>query len=225
MHPVGGTVFCYYPLAKALKDHFSLYGFEDPAIHSGKLQYHSIQDIAAAYLIALKKTQPEGPYLLGGASLGGLIAIEMAYQLQQQGETKINILLLDTWALQNDRITNKERLQQAMKRQYLLMKSKLLDENIPNPEPWFRIHAHRMELAAKYQPPQCDVPVFLFKANELMSEYQAYDDPKNYWAQYCKQLITMTVPGNHETLLIPPNVNYLSEKILKILSSHILPIA
>ncbi len=41
----------------------------------------SIQDVAADHLKEMKTVQPEGPYFLGGLSIGGLIAFEMAQQL------------------------------------------------------------------------------------------------------------------------------------------------
>ncbi len=41
--------------------------------------------MAATYLEALLAVQPEGPYLLGGWSIGGVIAWEMAQRLRRQG--------------------------------------------------------------------------------------------------------------------------------------------
>jgi thioesterase domain-containing protein/acyl carrier protein len=45
------------------------------------LDYKSIEDIAADYIKDLKANFPQGPYILCGFSVGGLIAIEMAKQL------------------------------------------------------------------------------------------------------------------------------------------------
>ncbi|HEY4382967.1 MAG TPA: thioesterase domain-containing protein, partial [Ktedonobacteraceae bacterium] len=46
--------------------------------------------------------QPEGPYLLGGYSFGGLVAFEMAIQLQTRGYEVTLLALLDTVILQED---------------------------------------------------------------------------------------------------------------------------
>jgi thioesterase domain-containing protein len=51
--------------------------------------------MAAAHLEALRRVQPVGPYLLGGFCNGGLIAYEMARQLQAQGERVDLLLLID----------------------------------------------------------------------------------------------------------------------------------
>lgn len=49
--------------------------------------------IAAAHLAAMRAIQPEGPYLLGGFCNGGVIAFEIAQQLQAQGEA-VDLLAL-----------------------------------------------------------------------------------------------------------------------------------
>jgi Thioesterase domain len=41
--------------------------------------------LAALYASAMCELVPEGPYLLGGVGLGGVIAYEAALQLQQAG--------------------------------------------------------------------------------------------------------------------------------------------
>ena len=44
----------------------------------------------------MKAIQPKGPYFIGGWSLGGSIAYEMAQQLKDQGDTVSSVYLLDT---------------------------------------------------------------------------------------------------------------------------------
>jgi thioesterase domain-containing protein len=51
--------------------------------------------MATGYVKALRTVQPQGPYLLGGWSFGGLVAFEMARQLWQQGERVALLALLD----------------------------------------------------------------------------------------------------------------------------------
>jgi thioesterase domain-containing protein len=54
--------------------------------------------MAGDYLEAVRAVQPRGPYLLGGWSVGGLIASEMARQLQARGEEVRLLALFDTKA-------------------------------------------------------------------------------------------------------------------------------
>ena len=53
----------------------------------------TIETMAAAHIKAMRAIQPEGPYLLGGWCNGGLIAYEMARQLEAQGQ-KLDVLVL-----------------------------------------------------------------------------------------------------------------------------------
>jgi thioesterase domain-containing protein len=52
--------------------------------------------MARDYLIEVRKLQPQGPYLLGGFSGGGLTAYEMAQQLEAVGEKVETLIMLDT---------------------------------------------------------------------------------------------------------------------------------
>ncbi|MCZ6775309.1 MAG: amino acid adenylation domain-containing protein, partial [Ignavibacteria bacterium] len=52
-----------------------------------------IEDMAAHSIKSVRAIQPEGPYYLGGHGLGGLVAFEMAHQLQRQGQ-KVALLAL-----------------------------------------------------------------------------------------------------------------------------------
>jgi len=56
-----------------------------------------IEDMAANYIKALQTVQHEGPYLLGGWSMGGVVAFEMAQQLQAQGQRVTLLALFDCY--------------------------------------------------------------------------------------------------------------------------------
>src|SRR5260370_1063395 len=59
----------------------------------------SIPAMASHYLREMREVQPAGPYLLGGHSLGGMIAFEMACQLREHGEQVDLVALLDAYPL------------------------------------------------------------------------------------------------------------------------------
>lgn len=58
----------------------------------------SVEELAAPHTALIQKHQPTGTCLLVGHSFGGLLAFEVAHQLQRQGRTVEMILLLDSWA-------------------------------------------------------------------------------------------------------------------------------
>lgn len=86
--------FHCYPLAQALGTDQPFYGLE-PYPLDGRRTLPSLEDIATANLKAMYAIQPEGPYLLGGWCNGGLIAYEMARQLQAKGQVLDLLVLMD----------------------------------------------------------------------------------------------------------------------------------
>ncbi len=94
VHPAGGNVLCYRGLAEKMGRPF--YGLEAAGLSNTQLPIDDMEQMAALYLQAIRKVQPHGPYLLGGWSSGGMIAFELARQLEQHGETVERILMLDT---------------------------------------------------------------------------------------------------------------------------------
>ncbi len=54
-----------------------------------------IEEMAADYLSNVRRVQPNGPYHFAGFSFGGMVAFEMARQLQAQGERVALLLLID----------------------------------------------------------------------------------------------------------------------------------
>jgi amino acid adenylation domain-containing protein len=109
VHPIGGNVLCYAPLARQLGTEQPFYAFQLPAFakDSGP---HTIESLAVHYLQHLRAVQPQGPYRLGGWSMGGVIAFEMARQLVEQGERVELLALIDSYAPQS--IERPERFDQ-----------------------------------------------------------------------------------------------------------------
>ncbi|HTQ79751.1 MAG TPA: alpha/beta fold hydrolase, partial [Thermoanaerobaculia bacterium] len=97
VHPGGGGVLCYRELAEELGPEQPFYGFQARGLDGEDVpEGLEIADLARRYVTALQSFQPHGPYLLGGWSFGGLVAFEMARQLQEAGESVARLVLLDT---------------------------------------------------------------------------------------------------------------------------------
>jgi amino acid adenylation domain-containing protein len=100
VHPVGGNVLCYLDLARHLAPEQPFYALQTPDPGAGapgsRSLPASIEEMAARYLRELRRIQPHGPYRLGGWSMGGLVAFEMARQLERQGEETDLVALIDT---------------------------------------------------------------------------------------------------------------------------------
>ncbi|MEH2235674.1 amino acid adenylation domain-containing protein [Nostoc sp.] len=96
IHGLGGEVLCFRELALHLGSDQPFYGLQPQGL-DGKHSFHTrIEDMAAHYIQEIQTLQPNGPYFLGGYSFGGVVAFEMARQLQEQGEQVGILVLLDS---------------------------------------------------------------------------------------------------------------------------------
>ena len=98
VHPVEGTVVCYANLARHLGADQPVYGLQAKGLEEGQGSQRSIEEMADHYIKAVRTVQAEDPYILGGWSLGGIVAFEMAQQLRTQGHEVAMLFVLDSWA-------------------------------------------------------------------------------------------------------------------------------
>ncbi|MFN6566176.1 amino acid adenylation domain-containing protein [Dendronalium sp. ChiSLP03b] len=94
VHAAGGDVNNYPILAKKLGKEQPFYALEQTP-EQLDFAVISVEATATNYLKEIRTIQPEGPYLLGGWCYGGVIAFEMAQQLQKQGETVDLLVVID----------------------------------------------------------------------------------------------------------------------------------
>jgi amino acid adenylation domain-containing protein len=96
VHPIGGEVFCYLDLVRALGEERPAYGLRAPGPESGE-PLREIERMASRYVALIREIQPAGPYHLLGWSMGGLIAFEMARQLRREGQEVALLALVDSY--------------------------------------------------------------------------------------------------------------------------------
>ncbi|CAN5750343.1 hypothetical protein BH10CHL1_BH10CHL1_00280 [soil metagenome] len=92
----GGYVIYLYQLARGLGSDQPFYGLQAAGLEGAELPHTTVEEMATYYVEAMRTVQPEGPYYLGGHSLGGWVAFEMARQLQQQGQSIALVAIIDT---------------------------------------------------------------------------------------------------------------------------------
>ncbi|WP_438004841.1 beta-ketoacyl synthase N-terminal-like domain-containing protein [Sorangium sp. So ce321] len=112
VHPFGGPVLCYTDLARHLGTERPFYGIQASGLDDGAAPDDRIEDMAARYLEAIRAVKQTGPYLLGGWSLGGLVAFEMAHQLVRCGERVALLAMIDGYT--SIRSTPERRLWQLV---------------------------------------------------------------------------------------------------------------
>jgi non-ribosomal peptide synthetase component F/thioesterase domain-containing protein len=94
LHDITGYVLTYEGIARHLSDRQVVYAIESRG-HKGMAPDFCVETMAANYIEQIKRVQPSGPYHLAGHSFGGILAYEVARQLQEMGETLGSVILID----------------------------------------------------------------------------------------------------------------------------------
>ncbi|MCH9648350.1 MAG: amino acid adenylation domain-containing protein [Deltaproteobacteria bacterium] len=95
VHAIAGDVTNFLELAELLGDDQPFFGLQAPGLGGRQMPFRTLQEMAAHYVRVVRKTQPAGPYYLGGWSMGAVVGYEMAQQLRQEGEEVAVLLLLE----------------------------------------------------------------------------------------------------------------------------------
>jgi thioesterase domain-containing protein len=95
IHPSGGEIFCYVPLARAVRPGPAVLGF--PAISADRDPPVGQRLVAVAERIldALRADGDLGAYVVAGWSFGGSVAFEVVRQLAAAGGPALPVVLLD----------------------------------------------------------------------------------------------------------------------------------
>lgn len=97
MHAVGGNVINYRRLTERLPADIPVYGLQAVGLDGTTPPLASIEAMAQRYIDEILTVQPAGPYRLGGGSMGGVIAFEVACQLLARGQSIASLLMLDSY--------------------------------------------------------------------------------------------------------------------------------
>ena len=239
VHPAGGDILAYAALARHLGLDQPFYGLQARGLSSSEPPLESIPAMAAAYLAEIRGVQPSGPYRLGGWSLGGLIAFEMARQLREQDEEVALLALLDS----TPRIAGGEAIDDVR----LLLdiaayvanlwgrEVHLAPEDLEGLDPGEQLDRTLEALrAADFLPPgtglaQLRRAVAVYRASSrAVSDYRPRPCPGGAvlfqtvereeagpaWNELLEGPLTIeTVPGQHLTLLSEPHVGVLAARL------------
>ena len=246
VHPAGGQVFPYIHLARHLGSDQPCYGLQSKGLEEGQEPDTRIEDMAAHYIQALRTVQPKGPYLLGGWSMGGVVAFEMAQQLRALGERVALLALID------GRIpTSEESFPEgdaealALVERYFGVSFGSMDSLTALPEDEQLAFVLEQAKSAGLVPAELDVSearrfvkvlrndlqatrnyglrrfpgrVTFFRASEIMAE--SATDPTMGWGDWADEGVELhRVPGNHANLMYEPHVETLAATLTACLAA------
>ena len=239
VHGAGLNVLNFNDLSNYVDPQQPLFGLQGVGIDGEEIALDSIQQIASYYVGEVIKHNPSGPYAVGGYSIGGFIAVEMARQLEAMNKEVKMLAIFDTDA---DNAREREpwyKIQPKVFKRYLpkfLGGKKSMTEQIaakfrdktnalkdkaglaPKAESaeYFAmldvIIVRYFEALKNYQLEPVNNNIYLFKAdfNDHYNDDEIYLGWKKYTAKEVKRY---QVPGNHLTMMMPPNVPELGKAV------------
>lgn len=213
-------------------------GFRSSGMDRGSVPLVSVQDMAAHFLEEILLIQPQGPYLLAGHSFGGLVAYEIAQQLRDIGGRVAHLFLLDT-AFPQEILLHKDESPDVMANHELSKFHAIFTPNTDSsiathlPDAKVRqVYLANMAALVAYRPRPLNVPITLMRALDgfplgvMHSARTSWenDKPGFGWSELCPQLMLVEVPGNHLTMLLPPQVQVLGANLRALLvDAHSIP--
>lgn len=94
VHGVGGELLSFKRLVSGLSESQPFYGIQW-VNNIDDVEFPTVEALAARYVKAMRRCQPDGPYLIGGYCSGSMIAWEMAQQLQAAQQEVGLVVIID----------------------------------------------------------------------------------------------------------------------------------
>ncbi|NPD13867.1 acyltransferase domain-containing protein [Xinfangfangia sp. D13-10-4-6] len=239
-----GNVLNLRHLAQLIGRDRPFYGLQARGLF-GEDQPHEDFTLAARdYLAELRQVQPHGPYRFGGFSGGGLIAWEMARQLREAGEEVALLVLLDTPLPMRPGLSRRDRA--LIKLAELRRKGPgYLAEWAKNRMEWERrkratpaeeegFHNRAIEAAfraalPRYQMTQHEGATVLYRpaldrhwqvsGGKWVSAAKEYVFEDNDLTRFAPVLQVVEVPGDHDSMVLEPNVRVLAANLARMLEA------
>jgi thioesterase domain-containing protein/acyl carrier protein len=216
VHPGGGTVLAYLDLAQSIDPDRPFYGLESLELSESQQLLNTVEAMAAHYIEAMQTVQPQGPYAIGGWSLGGLVAFEMAQQLQAQGQELSCLALLDTYPFTEIETFNEaadtEFIEELLARSQTPVLGGVPEADRTQAQRLLQLFKSHIEAANQYTPQQYPGKVTLFLAEDGVAADA--EDPTIGWENLARAGVEIHwLPGDHHTMVAQPHVQQLAAQL------------
>lgn len=223
VHGVGGNVVGFRDLARHLGPDQPFYALQPQGLDGKRECLTSIPEMAKRYLQEIKRIQPEGPYRVGGYSFGGLVAYEMAQQLEAQGEEMALLALFDTYPgkmqSRGSQLKNlfglplKEQVSFVWKKgSFVMMTLRKRLELQMLPRALRNVRQACAKAAGDYDVEPYRGRVTLFRVKE--KSVGSLNDPYAIWWQVAADGVDLReISGDHLSLLKEPQVRFLGQEL------------
>jgi amino acid adenylation domain-containing protein len=216
VHPGGGTVLAYLDLAQSIDPDRPFYGLESLELSESQQLLNTVEAMAAHYIEAMQTVQPQGPYAIGGWSLGGLVAFEMAQQLQAQGQELSCLALLDTYPFTEietfDEAADTEFIEELLARSQTPVLGGIPEADLTQAQRLLQLFKSHIEAANQYTPqPYPGKVTLLLAADGVAADAE---DPTIGWENLARAGVEIHwLPGDHHTMVAQPHVQQLAAQL------------
>lgn len=233
IHPGGGNVMCYMQLSKRLGEDQPFFGLQAPGLDGICSPLQSVEAMAEFYVKAILAHQPNGPYRLGGWSVGGVVAYEMARRLEQAGHQVKTLALLDSGVVYALAIMTAmfprggpgilDVVRKGPSEQLAVFRersapAKLIPDQADDAMATriLNLFVGNMKAVMAYKPGPYQGCVSVFRAEQTVTLPRF--NPHREWSDRCDNVQKYTVPGNHITMVHEPHVAGLADELRRALS-------
>lgn len=119
-----GNVVSFRKLSQMLGDDQPFYAFQWNGL-DGRRGHTSIDAMASDYLKGIRAVQSDGPYVVGGHCIGGLVAHEIAKRLTAEGQHVSMLFMFDTPNVKSEAFVSFTQAE-IVRRKFRLVRSKLV---------------------------------------------------------------------------------------------------
>ena len=216
IHPVDGTLFVFRRLLERMGEERTIYGLQAKGFVEAGACDPTIERMAERYLQVIRAMQPEGPYHLLGASMGGVVASEIASSLVDAGyEVDLLAMIDSTYGAGLLRNEVDELVDQALEI-YERMSPGVPDRTKMRAFVLSGSHRELLEANAhatnRYQGP-ARVGNICFFAPEQASEDHLRRVKQQWGRGGGENLRIVRVPGDHLTMMWEPGVHVIAETL------------
>ncbi|KIJ63928.1 hypothetical protein HYDPIDRAFT_40894 [Hydnomerulius pinastri MD-312] len=186
--------------------------------------FGSIDAMAEHYISLTKTAQPEGPYLIGGYSYGGSMALCMATKLAKRGEVVQHLILFDPIFIPS---TERQSLKSTDWTQRSIDR---ISSNFPDiGDKWknkLRTEIRKnLDSMFDFEPEHYDGPTTLVVPKDRSwyrsgsaSDFDTGTDDHNGWDNRIKNLDMKVAAGSHDTMFTPTYVEVLAGVVKEIIA-------
>lgn len=211
VHALNGDAFTYRKFSENMGDEYSIYGIIFQP-HSTKVKHPvQLEQLAELYIGEMKKIQPEGPYVLLGYSLGGIIAYEMARKLRAENEEIAVLALLDTRFEFSEELVQETFLSLRNK---MLAEIKILHRTSEQLQNEFKIAKMLQHGFMNYELQPYEGEVLYFHA-ELVQSTDGANQALSQLQSVTQNVSIVNIYARHASLIADPAIKYIAQHMKK----------